>query len=124
MEIFKREVRTITVNGRPYSSPEEMPPEVREQFEKAMSMLADKNNNGIPDALEGGKYDTMVSHRSGVTTRVDLSPANRPLFQASWSRSSSSGGSGTGGITLSWPTLLALLATVAVIGGAIVYYTR
>ena len=123
MEIFKREVRTITINGRTYSSPEEMPPEVREQFEKAMSMLADKNNNGIPDALEAGKYDTMVSHRSGVTTRVDLSPANRPLLQASWTRSSS-GGSGAGGITLSWPTLLALLATVAVIGAAIVYYTR
>ena len=120
MEIFKRELRTITLNGRTYNSVEEMPPDVREQFEKAMSLLADKNNNGIPDALEGGKYDTMVSHRSGVTTRVDLSPLQRPLLQASWMSRTSGGG----GISLSWPTLLALLATVAVIGAAIMWYAR
>ena len=41
MEIYKRTFKTITVNGRTYASPEDMPPEVREQSEKAMSMLAD-----------------------------------------------------------------------------------
>jgi hypothetical protein len=41
----------ITVNGQSYSSPDEMPPDIRAQYEKAMSML-DRNQNGIPDALE------------------------------------------------------------------------
>jgi hypothetical protein len=44
----------ITVNGREYQRVDEMPPEVRRQYERAMSMLADKDGNGVPDVLEGG----------------------------------------------------------------------
>jgi hypothetical protein len=43
----------ITVNGREYNGIEEMPPDVRAQYERAMSLLADKNKNGVPDILEG-----------------------------------------------------------------------
>jgi len=134
MEIFRREYRTITVNGRTYTSVEEMPPDVREQFEKAMGLLADKNNNGIPDAFEGPQepgvsavVNKVVTHIDGVTTGarpMSSQPSNqiRPLLQASWSSNGPSGGGG--GITLSWPTLIALLATVAVIGAAIMWYLR
>src|SRR5690348_359527 len=117
MEIFRRESRTITVNGRTYSSVDEMPPDVRAQFEKAMALLADKNKNGIPDAFETPPDPNGIR---GLLQDVATKSAatGKPRFQASWS--TRSGGGGSGGITLSWPTLIALLATVAVIGGAIV----
>ena len=44
----------ITINGREYSSVDEMPPEVLAIYEKSMSMLADRDGNGIPDIMEGG----------------------------------------------------------------------
>jgi hypothetical protein len=42
----------IVVNGREYASPDELPAEARADYERAMSALADKNGNGIPDILE------------------------------------------------------------------------
>lgn len=42
----------IVVNGREYSSPDEMPADVRTAFEGALATLADKNGNGVPDILE------------------------------------------------------------------------
>lgn len=42
----------IVVNGREYDGPEQLPAEVREDYERAMSTLADNNGNGIPDILE------------------------------------------------------------------------
>ncbi|HTL31362.1 MAG TPA: hypothetical protein VL282_19165 [Tepidisphaeraceae bacterium] len=54
-EIFRANVSTsrMTVNGKTYSSINEMPPDVRAQYEKAMrSMMADKDGDGIPDLLE------------------------------------------------------------------------
>ena len=42
----------IIVNGREYSSPDELPAEARAGYERAMSALADRNGNGIPDILE------------------------------------------------------------------------
>jgi cation transport regulator ChaB len=43
----------ITVNGVEYKSVDDMPPDVRSQYERAMQMLADKDGNGVPDILEG-----------------------------------------------------------------------
>jgi len=60
----------IVIDGKTYSSVEEMPEDVRRKYESAMQKLgnnqgklpnllqnadlfADKNNNGIPDAFEG-----------------------------------------------------------------------
>ena len=48
----------ITVNGVEYSSIDQMPPDVRRQYERAMGMLADKDGNGVPDILEGHKEST------------------------------------------------------------------
>jgi hypothetical protein len=43
----------FSVNGKTYNSLDEMPPEVRAQFETMQNMFADKNQNGMPDILEG-----------------------------------------------------------------------
>jgi len=42
----------ILVNGQMYDGLDQLPPEIRAQYEQAMSAL-DKNRNGIPDFVEG-----------------------------------------------------------------------
>jgi hypothetical protein len=53
-EIFKTTIAShITMNGKKYASIDEMPPDVRRQYEQSMqSMMVDKDHNGIPDILE------------------------------------------------------------------------
>jgi hypothetical protein len=64
----------IVVNGREYSSPDQMPPDVRAGYEQAMSVLADKNGNGIPDILEmqldPAKLSAAMSGASPGTTVI------------------------------------------------------
>jgi len=55
----------IVVNGREYSSPDQMPPDVRAGYEQALSALADKNANGIPDLLETHLDAGQLSHVAG-----------------------------------------------------------
>ena len=43
----------INFNGKTYNSLAEMPPEVRQAYERALALLADQNANGIPDFLDG-----------------------------------------------------------------------
>ncbi|MBI3173941.1 MAG: hypothetical protein HYZ25_09490 [Chloroflexi bacterium] len=43
----------ITFNGKTYDSLEQMPPNVRQAYESVMQVLADKNQNGVPDLFEG-----------------------------------------------------------------------
>jgi hypothetical protein len=45
--------RKIVINGKEYASTDEMPPEIRAVYEEAMSVLADRDANGVPDLLEG-----------------------------------------------------------------------
>jgi hypothetical protein len=45
--------RTIVINGREYESADEMPPEIREVYERALALTADADGNGVPDVLEG-----------------------------------------------------------------------
>ena len=55
MEIFRASFSTgrIKVNGKTYKSVDEMPPDVRRQYEQAMqTMMADRDRNGVPDILE------------------------------------------------------------------------
>lgn len=42
----------ILVNGQVYDGLDQLPPEIRAQYEQAMSAM-DKNRNGIPDFVEG-----------------------------------------------------------------------
>lgn len=44
---------TIVFNGKTYSSVDEMPPDIRQAYEQIMNTFADKNQNGMPDVLEG-----------------------------------------------------------------------
>ncbi len=43
----------IIVNGKSYEKPEDLPPDAREEYQKALGVLRDENLNGIPDILEG-----------------------------------------------------------------------
>src|SRR5690349_16460547 len=54
VKIFRTTVGShITINGKKYANVDEMPPDVRKQYEQAMqSMMADKDHNGVPDILE------------------------------------------------------------------------
>lgn len=61
---------TITFNGKTYSGIEAMPPDVRSAYEQLMSLFADKNQNGIPDFLEGSP-ETNISIQ---TTSISSNP--------------------------------------------------
>ena len=43
----------IIFNGKDYSSLDEMPPEARQAYEQMMNVLADRNQDGMPDLFEG-----------------------------------------------------------------------
>lgn len=43
---------TFTVNGKTYNSLDEMPPDVRAQYESMSNLFGDKNQNGVPDIME------------------------------------------------------------------------
>lgn len=44
--------KVIVIDGKTYKDVNEMPPEIRQQYEQAMKSLGDSNNNQIPDAFE------------------------------------------------------------------------
>src|SRR5262245_61154174 len=46
-------ITRIKIDGKVYSSVEEMPPEIRSQYENAMRAFPDRDGNGIPDVLDG-----------------------------------------------------------------------
>jgi hypothetical protein len=49
LNVSEGTMATITFNGQEYDSPEAMPPEVRRLYELANQMLADQNQDAIPD---------------------------------------------------------------------------
>ena len=71
----------ITVNGVEYASVEAMPPDVREQYERALSMLADRNNNGVPDILEGPNANVTVN--ADGTRCVNVTSVSTQTFNVS-----------------------------------------
>ena len=44
----------INFNGQEYDSPEAMPPDVRQMYQMMINMLADNNQDGLPDIFAGG----------------------------------------------------------------------
>ena len=125
---------SITVNGQTYSNIDEMPPDVRRQYEQAMSLLADRNNDGIPDAFEGAtaSKDGTATIQTVVHEKVihsgDIPPglASKLLSgPASSSRLTHNHNPHlTTGITLSLPTLITLLTAAALITVGVMWYTR
>lgn len=54
--------RKIVINGKEYASADEMPPDIRAVYERALNVLADRDANGVPDVLEGkggGVFQTL-----------------------------------------------------------------
>src|SRR5688572_9400290 len=127
---------TITVNGQTYKSVDEMPADVRRQYEQVMSMMADRNNNGIPDIMEGRPPgEATVVHQVTSTTHdfnlgaragaggTDVPPQVRSFVASSPSSSSSLPPRtparevpDSGGITIhiTWPTIAALLVVAGI----------
>jgi hypothetical protein len=51
----------LIVNGKTYNSVDEMPEDVRKQYEQAMNSLKDEDKNQIPDAFENISSKNVVS---------------------------------------------------------------
>ena len=71
----------IIVDGKEFSSVENLPPEARARYEEAMSKL-DANRNGIPDFVEGmtGTSNQPVNLSSGFrveTPRLSATPSQK-----------------------------------------------
>lgn len=84
--------KKIVINGQSYERVEDMPPEIRDVYERAMSMLSDADRNGVPDILEGkgaGFWQTAKqvwslgrdAHRAGIHS-VDLSRVRSDVREA------------------------------------------
>src|SRR5262245_1187378 len=94
----------ITINGREYDGPDEMPPDVRRLYEDAMRQalpaLEAQDGNGVPDLLEGqgsGRARTFLSSRitiNGKTYRgvEEMPPEVRETYERVMVAPGSSGG--------------------------------
>ncbi len=57
---------SIVFNGREYSSVDDMPPDVRQEFERTMAVLADTDGDGMPDLFEGSGMTTLSETRTRI----------------------------------------------------------
>jgi hypothetical protein len=62
----------ILVNGQSYDSLDQLPPEIRAQYEQAMGAM-DKNRNGIPDFVEG-----MIGHAFKAQATTTAAGSDHP----------------------------------------------
>jgi hypothetical protein len=51
----------IVIDGKTYTSPNEMPPDVRAKYEKAMRPLRDQDRDGVPDLFNAASSTQVVS---------------------------------------------------------------
>ena len=51
--------KIIVIDGKSYNSVNEMPPDVRQKYEQAMSLLGDTEGNHTPDAFEAVPSETV-----------------------------------------------------------------
>ena len=71
--------KVIVIDGKTYNSAEEIPPDVRQKYEQAMSSLADANGNSIPDALENIFAD---QDKNGVPDMLENLGAGNPIVSS------------------------------------------
>jgi hypothetical protein len=66
-------IRTrVVFNGKEYSSPEEMPPEIRQAYDQAMAtVLADADDDGVPDIFEDGGNSSVFQTNVLMQTLED-----------------------------------------------------
>ena len=86
----------VLVNGQVYDGLDQLPPEIRAQYEQAMSAM-DKNRNGIPDFVEGMfnlPAQTMNDASSSAPISIGTSrPASpKPTIASATIEPESSGG--------------------------------
>ena len=66
--------KVIVIDGKTYNSVNEMPADVRQQYEQAMRSLGDANNNRVPDAFESANI-FADQDRNGIPDAFEnLSP--------------------------------------------------
>jgi hypothetical protein len=88
----------ILVNGQLYDGLDQLPPEIRAQYEQAMSAM-DKNRNGIPDFVEGMLNLTAQAMNStsnnapvNIATSTSRPASPKPTIATSTIEPESSGG--------------------------------
>ena len=65
--------RLIVIDGKTYNSVNEMPDEVRRQYEQAMSTFKDQDGNRVPDAIEQPR-ELADRNRNGVPDIIENTP--------------------------------------------------
>lgn len=53
--------KLIVIDGKTYTSVNEMPPDVRSKYEQAMAGLKDENRDGLPDFVENAQPAVVTS---------------------------------------------------------------
>lgn len=66
---------TFVVNGQTFNKLEDLPPEARARYEKAMGAI-DKNQNGVPDFIEGMVKLTNQSAQPAISTSSPIPQAD------------------------------------------------
>jgi hypothetical protein len=115
----------ITVNGKTYSSIEEMPPDVRAQFEQMQSMLVDKDHNGIPDIAEDGTNRATVVQQVTTSTKTlpmgGSMPGNMSGPSSVRTLGSTANRGSSGGVQMSRAALSVLLIGMALVAAGVTW---
>jgi len=106
------------VNGQIYNNLEDLPPEARAKYEKAMGDL-DKNQNGVPDVLEG-----MMNMPNMATPNIQKAPAPASPFPVSSNPAPTPAPNTEPETSNNWMLVLAVvfLLGLCVLGGATIWY--
>ena len=67
--------KLIVIDGKTYNSVDEMPEDVRRNYESAMSQLGDSNKDGIPDMLENLASSTD-QNKNGMPDAIENMVSN------------------------------------------------
>jgi len=73
--------KIIVIDGRTYRSVDEMPPDVRQQYEQAMRAFKDQNTNRSPDVLED--KNMLADHnKDGIPDILENTPGEKMVARA------------------------------------------
>jgi hypothetical protein len=69
----------INFNGVNYNSVDDMPPDVRRQYEAALSAFADANQNGTPDILDAANIKPIIKANTAIFFNGQVHPSIEAL---------------------------------------------